>query len=442
VSGRSRHPGPRLSFEAAIEMILAHSRHGRRTAELPIQAAAEFALAEEIRSTVDMPPFDRAAMDGFAFRHADPTPTDGFRVVASIAAGKPSSLTRPLARGECAKIMTGAPVPDGADTVIPVEDTSGFQSIGELVHFRAIPSRGMHIAPRGQDLASGATVLEEGRLLHAQEIALLATMGRGIARAYAGPTIAFAATGDELREPGEATEFGGIHNSNAYSLWSQILASHSTPQYLGIVRDELPALRSAIARGLEADILVLSGGISMGEHDHVPAVLEELGVRILFRKVRVRPGQPTLFGLRESGERGANGSSGQHASDGGGRGAGHGGEHRTLVFGLPGNPISTLFAFDQYVLPAVRSFRGHPSPLTPLYHGRLTEDVKKRIDYLTLTACRSEWDGEGFRLQPLVAHGSADLFAIRGADVLALLPEALDRVPAGTTVPFRRLYQP
>ncbi len=426
----SRQP---LSFTEAIDAVVAHAVAGRQTIQRPIHAAAGWVLAEEIRSNSDIPAFDRAAMDGFAFRHTGQSAGSRFRLVASAAAGSPVQLARPLAPDECVKIMTGAPLPEGADTVIPVEDTSGFDAPDGFVAFNALPAPGANRAPRGQSLRRDQVVLPAGQLLAPQEIAMLAAVGCATVRVHAGPRIAFAATGQELREPGQSLPPGCIHNSNAYALWSQILAARAVPQYLGILPDQLEPLRVAIAKGLQADLLILSGGISMGELDLVPRVLEELGVRIVFRKLRVRPGRPTLFGVLEHGAP-------QPTADG--LAASDESTDRTLVFGLPGNPISTLFAFDQYVLPAVRIFRRHPRPIAPIFHGRLTATVRKRPGCLTLTACRSEWDGNGFRLHPLITHGSADIFAIRDADVVALLPAEPDAVAADARVEFRRLYEP
>jgi molybdopterin molybdotransferase len=399
----------RLTYAAALETILGRCEHGRRVVAVPIREAAGLVLAEEIRSDVDMPAFDRAAMDGFAFRHADAAAGGELRVAGTVAAGDASEVR--LGPGECARIMTGAPVPADADTVIPVEET--VSPTRETVRFVSVPARGSHIAPRGQDARREAVVLSEGRMLRAPEIAILASVGLRAAPVYAGPAIAFAATGEELVEPGEPLRPGAIRNANAHALWSQIATARATPHYLGILPDRIEPLRAGIAAGLERDILVLSGGVSMGEFDLVPQVLEDLGVRILFRRLQVRPGQPTVFGVR-----------------------GH-----TLVFGLPGNPISTLLAFDQYVAPAVRVFRGHPQPLPPVLQGELTGAVRKSAAFLMLTLCVARWSEGRYLLDPIRSHGSADIFAATGADAVAYLPAGVSEVAAGTRVDFRRLFQ-
>jgi molybdopterin molybdotransferase len=316
--------------------------------------------------------------------------------------------------------MTGAPVPADADTVVPVEETDAAPrgASADRVTLRAVPDRGSHIAPRGQDLRRDQVVLTEGRLLQAQEIAILASVGRRAVSVYLGPAIAFAATGEELVEPGEPLRPGAIRNANAYALWSQILTARGAPHYLGILRDRPETLREKLAEGLARDVLVISGGVSMGAFDLVPQVLEELGVRIHFRRLLVRPGQPTVFGVSERGG------------------------DRTLVFGLPGNPISTLLAFDQYVAPAARVFRGHPEPLVPVRQGELTGAVRKRAGVLTLVPCVARWAEGACRLEPLRFHGSADIFATTGANAVAYLPAEVEEAPAGARVDFRLLYQP
>jgi len=408
----------RFTFAEAVTAILEASRHGRRVVAVPIREAAGLVLAEEARSDLDMPAFDRAAMDGFAFRHADATdPAIAFRVVATIAAGEWRELR--LGAGECVAIMTGAPVPEGADTVIPIEETSAPHpgAAPETVRFTAVPAKGSHIAPRGEDVRRGQVVLAEGTQLQAQEIAILASVGYRSVPVYAGPAIAYAATGEELVEPGEPLRPGAIRNANAYALGSQILTARAQPHYLGVLRDRPEELRERITEGLTRDMLVLSGGISMGEFDYVPQVLEALGVRIVFRKLLVRPGQPTLFGVRD------------HAG------------RRTLVFGLPGNPISTWLAFDQYVAPAVRVFRGHPRPLAPVLQGELTGAMRKRAALLALAPCLARWADGRYLLDPRRSHGSGDIFAAAGANAVAYLPAGIEEIAAGTRVDFRMLHQ-
>jgi molybdopterin molybdotransferase len=259
----------------------------------------------------------------------------------------------------------------------------------------------------------GDVVAAAGQVIRAPLVSILASAGRQQVRVHAGPRIAFAATGDEVAEPGEPLPPGRIFNANAPTLRAQILAAKGRPHYLGVLRDRVDELRQAIEAGLEHDLLILSGGVSMGVFDHVPAVLRELGVQLHFQKLYVKPGRPTVFGTRG----------------------------RTLVFGLPGNPISTLYAFDQYVAPAIRAYRRHPRPLTPRYRGELTETVRKQAGRLLLLPCACAWVDDRFLLTPIRTHGSADVFAIGQVEALALVPAGMEEVEKGTAVAFRRLFE-
>lgn len=411
--------GPPVSFEEAQRLILEKATEGAQIARLPVAEADGYVLAEDVRSPLNMPAFNKSAMDGFAFRHRDHADGDTFRITTTVAAGDAPGGT--IEAGECIRIMTGAPVPDDADTVVPIEETSAMGATEgpksaegeEEVRFHSVPPRGANIAPLGQDVREGDVVLKAGHLLRPQEICILAAMGRAEIAVHLGPTIAFAGTGEELVEPGGTLAPGQIFNSNAYNLWAQILHAKGRPYYLGILPDQLPALREKISDGLSYDMLVLSGGVSMGRFDYIPQVFIELGVELYFQKLLVQPGRPTVFGRRD----------------------------RTLVFGLPGNPISTLYAFDQYVAPAVRFFRRHPRPQAVRLTGELTETVTKRAGRLNLVPCKAEWSEGRYILAPLKTSGSADIFSIAGADALALIPAGVEEVSKGQMVSFRRLYE-
>jgi molybdopterin molybdotransferase len=398
-----------VEYEEARRLILERVVSGRSSEDVPIVESLGYVLAEDVRSPINMPAFNRAAMDGFAFRHADTEEGDTYVVTASLAAGEAYDIE--IGRGQCVQIMTGAPVPAGADTVIPVEKTEALEE--DKIRFLSVPSRGMNIAFKGEDVQVGKKVLPTGHLIRSQEIAILAGLGRPTVRIYSGPQVAFAATGEELVEPGGKLQPGRIYNSNAYSLWSQVLRAGAKPHYLGVIRDNRKDLRQKIRKGLGSDILILSGGVSMGRFDLVPEILSELGVEILFSRLLVKPGQPTVFGVR--------------------------GE--TLVFGLPGNPIATTYAFDQYVAPAVRSFRKHPQPLPTRYQGELTESVRTKTGFVYLIPCATEWRDARYYLTPFKPHGSADIFGIAGADALAQIPSEVEQADAGETVSFHKLYE-
>ncbi|MFH1278906.1 MAG: gephyrin-like molybdotransferase Glp [Candidatus Eisenbacteria bacterium] len=394
------------TFDEAIRIIGEKSVEGDRTAEIEITAATGYVLAEEVVSDIDMPRFDRAMMDGFAIRRSDSPVRSFHRIVGTISAG--DSLSVPLAEGECARIMTGAPLPEAADTVVPQEES---EEEGEWVRFMRLPPRGAHISPMGEDVRAGDVVLRRGTLLGPPGIGILAAAGRQTARVFAPPAVAFAATGEELVEPGEVLGPGRIWNSNAYMLQSQIAEARALPHYLGIARDREDDLRAKVTEGLGYDMLVISGGVSMGRCDLVPPLLAECGVRVFFRHVRVKPGYPTLFGARG----------------------------KTLVFGLAGNPIATLFGFELYVRPVIRAFLRHPKPLAAFLRGELTESVTKREGRTSLAPCICEREDGRFLLTPIRTHGSADLFAVAGADSIAVLPEEKGTMGKGAVVRFCRI---
>jgi len=407
-----------VSYEEALDILRQHAVAGTETLEVSLTEASGHVLAEDVIADIDMPRFDKAAMDGYAYRHGEAAGRAALRIVTTIAAGDTPGAS--IATGECARIMTGAPVPAGADTVVPIEETSYVDQAGQpvaeetpWVRFHAEPERGSHIASRGEDLRSGTVVLRDGHLIRHQSVAILASVGRTKVRVHAGPSIAFAATGEELVEPGLSLTSGKIYNSNAWTVWSQILAAKGRPHYLGIIRDQVEDLRSKVAAGLEHDMLIFSGGVSTGRFDYVPRVLAESGVELHFNKLMVKPGRPLVFGSRG----------------------------RTLVFGLPGNPVSTLYAFDSYVAPTVRVFRHHPRPQAIRYHGELTETVRNKSGRLLLQPCRCDWNGETYLLTPIHTHGSADIFAVADATALALIPAGLEAVEKGKMVGFRMLYE-
>jgi molybdopterin molybdotransferase len=394
------------TLDEALRIIRDHAIVGSETVSTEVRRAAGLVLAEDVASDMDMPAFDRAMMDGFAYRHRDVATHETMHIVATVAAGE--EFTGDLAPGECVRIMTGAPVPSDADTVIPVEET---REEGDRVRFEAPPPEGHHISPRGEDLVTGAVVLREGQLLGSAEVGVLAAVGRRSVRVYGPPRVAYLSTGDELLEPGEPLRPGMIRSSNSSAVHAQILALRALPHDLGIARDVEDDLREKIGRGLEHDMLLLSGGVSRGRYDLVPDVLEKLGVQLLFHRLLVKPGHPTLFGVRD----------------------------RALVYGLPGNPIAALFAFELYAAPAIRAFMRHPRPSTTRYLGELTESITKRPGKETLVPCFTEWRDAGFLVRPIRTHGSADIFGMTGANAIAILPADVGHFEAGRPVPFCRL---
>ncbi len=397
-----------IAFEDAQRLVLEKAVRGTRTMTVPVVDAVGLVAAEDVISRVEMPRFNRAAMDGFAVRHEEVDTERAFKVAATVAAGESGEVS--VGEGECVRIMTGAPVPEGLDTVIPFEDAF---SDGQVVRFQSMPQRGANVARRGEDIAEGAVAVEEGTLIRPREVSVLAAVGRTEVRVFEPPTAAVLVTGEEIVDaPGELSS-GRIWNSNGPAMAAYLKAEGARVIDLGIAGDTKDALEAALAHGLEeADVVVVSGGVSAGDYDLVPGVLESLGVERIFHGIMVKPGKPTFFGRK--GER--------------------------LVFGLAGNPVSVLFALDQMVIPAVRVFKHHPQPVSPRMQGELTETVRKKTGRLLLLPCLCEWRRDRFLLTPVRTHGSADIFSLGEAGAIAYIAAGVERVEKGSAVPFRMLY--
>jgi len=378
-----------ISPHEALQIVLAEARR-LEAVLVPLADALGGVLAEAAVADSDLPPFNKSAMDGYAVRAADVArlPAE-LAVTEELPAGQ--SPTRPLEPGTCAKIMTGAPVPPGADLVVPVEDTER-PTDGRVRILRVAPGR-PHICPRGEDVRRGEAVLEAGRVLRPQEIGLLASVGCDRAAIYRRPRVAVLATGEELVPVSAVPGPGQIRNINSSSLLACCRAAGAAADDLGVARDERADLRAKIADGLTRDVLVVSGGVSMGEWDFVPKVFEEAGVAVRFATVSMKPGKPTVFGTC------------------GGR----------LVFGLPGNPVSTLVGFRFFVRPALRKMMGHPDPAPQLLDARLLAPVKAKDERTTFVPALLRYAADGWSATPLSTHGPADLVGFSKADGLIIL---------------------
>ena len=343
-------------------------------------------LAEDVRSDVDMPPFHKAMMDGFAVVAAD---TRGTPVVLPLIEEIPAGRApkKRVTRGSCSRIMTGAPMPRGADAVVQVEHTEPAE--GGVRILRGVV-RGKHVAPRGEDARRGRKVLSKGHVVRAAEIGILATVGRVKVRVYRRPTCAVLVTGDELVAPGRRPGPGQIRNSNGFSLSAQLREMGLEARDLGVAGDDRSVLRRKIRRGLKNDVLVLSGGISAGKWDLVIPSLEAEGVRRSVYQVLIKPGRPFFVGTKG----------------------------RTRVFAMPGNPVSAFVIFEVFVLPFLRRMMGWRDAERPVRNLKLGEAVRKKLPRMQYLPARIE-NGTA---TPLTWHGSADLFALADADGFVIVP--------------------
>jgi molybdopterin molybdotransferase len=371
---------------------------------VPLVAAAGRVVAEPAAARVDLPPFDSSAMDGFAVRSAD---TPGrLPVVARIAAGRPAP--RELQEGEAMAIATGGVVPGGADAVIPIEyvvDHDNAVEISEPV------DSGANVRPRGGDVRSGETMVAAGTRLAAAQIGALAAAGVADITSARRPHAAVLATGSELRPPGTELRPGEIYDANGVILATQLASAGAEVERLEPVADDEAAHRRALETGLRADVLVSSGGVSVGPHDLVRSVGAELGVEEVLWGVAVKPGKPLWFGVRD----------------------------RTLVFGVPGNPVSALVCFELFVRPAVLALQGAGSPLPRFEPGTLSRAVRRNPARTELVRARSSVGDGAVEVEPLTGQESHMIARAAGADVLVLVPAGDGELAAGAAVSFLRL---
>jgi molybdopterin molybdotransferase len=355
-------------------------------------------------------------MDGFAVRDADIVP-DGVTeldVVVDLAAGDVTAL--PIPPGCCARIMTGAPLPAGADAVVPVEcalDGTAGTHAGGRVRLRDGRYRaGQHVARRGTAFRRGAVVLPEGTVLTPAAIGLAVEAGATHVVVAAPPRVAILATGSELVPPDSIPAHGQTRNSNGPMIAAAVRAAGGEAVALGSVGDRPEAIRAAVAMGLAADILVLSGGVSAGDLDLVPEAFAACGVAEVFHKVRMKPGKPVWFGRRARGD------------------------GQTLVFGLPGNPASSLVCFELFVRPALVILRGLAPRHwhLPRVRGVLSAAARGAGDRPVYAPCRVHAAGTGYAVEPLAWSGSSDLVGLAVAEGLMVLPAGSGTLPAGTEV--------
>jgi molybdopterin molybdotransferase len=392
-----------LSIEEAQELVLARVEP-LPTETVSVEDAVGRVLAEPASAAIDLPPFDSSAMDGFALR-SDDTPGT-LPVPFRIAAGAPAE--RSLAPGEAMGIATGGAVPKGADAVIPLEyvvDNDNTIEIAEVV------KAGANIRLTGGDLRRGAVVVEAGVRLGGAQVAALSAAGVAEVRVSQRPRAAVLATGSELRHPGEPLEPGQIYDANGVLIEAQLASAGAAVERLSTVTDDEDAHRTALELGLGADVLVTSGGVSVGPHDLVRRIEAELGVEEVFWGVSVKPGKPISFGVREG----------------------------RLVFGLPGNPVSVLVGFELFVRPAVLALQGVVDPLPRFERGRLGGELERNPGRDELVRGRLSFDDEGPLVEPLPGRESHMIARAALADALVLVRRGEDRLHPGDSIEFLRL---
>lgn len=392
-----------VSVDEARRLVLDAVPGPMLAEHVPLAGALGRTLAGAIVSRDHVPPFDNAAMDGFAVRTADfAGGTATLKVLGEVAAGGvPAESVRP---GTCLRIMTGAPFPAGADAVAPVEWTEGD---GGRVQINRVPTPGQHVRRAGEDVQPGDEMVEAGIVVTPPVVGMAATLGVPTLAVRALPRVAVVATGDELVDVGAMPGPGQIRDSNGPALAAQVISAGGTVLGPFHARDNAAHARTTLEPTLDADVLLVSGGVSMGDYDIVKEVLDGLGVTWHVWKVRQRPGKPLAFGTRNG----------------------------TLVFGLPGNPVSSAVCFEQYVRPALAALLGRRTVLRPRVPAVLAEAVSKAAGLHHFVRGLFETDDAGvLRVRPTGAQGSGLYSSMLHADGLIHLPEPMDHPAAGTRV--------
>jgi molybdopterin molybdotransferase len=400
-----------LEVRAALRRIV-HAVEPVASEQVDLSNALTRVLAEAVISPIDQPPWDNSAMDGYAVRSDDVRGCDDahpctLQVIERVPAG--GFPERSVGRGEATSIMTGAPIPRGADSVIRVEHTRA-ESAERVLIFNDMDA-GRNLRFKGEDLRRGDIVLTAGRVLRAAEIGLLATVGAKTVRVMRRPVAAILSTGDELADLDDYEQvLSGrkIVNSNAHALAAAVAATGATANVLGIARDDADSLHEHIARAQGSDLLITTAGASVGDHDLVKDVLEAIGFELEFWRVRMRPGSPFSFGWLKLGE------------------------HRIPVFGLPGNPVSALVTFELLVRPALRRMLGRADVYTPTIRVRAADRIPSKSGLTHFLRVRLKREQNGEWLARLTgAQGSGLITSMAEADALLIVPEDREGIEAG-----------
>jgi molybdopterin molybdotransferase len=393
-----------LTFEEARRKVIdqvGRMRGPRASATVSVWDALGLVVAQEVKTDRQYPPFNRSTRDGYAVRSNEVKPGTQLKCAGEIKAG--DTVTEALATGTCVQIMTGAAVPTGADAVVMIEYT---QREGEQVRFERAAQSGQNVVPRGSEARVGQTILKPGMRLGFAELALAAQVGATQLQCAKRPRVAILSTGDEVvlidQQPGPFQ----IRNSNSVSLAAQVRIAGGEPVVLGNAADRVEDLGEEIERGLKEDALVLTGGVSMGKYDLVESVLKALGAEFFFDAVAIRPGKPAVFAIC----------------------------HGKPVFGLPGNPVSTMVTFQLFVEPAIDLLRGADAHPLPLVEAQLMEPLNERPGLTHFLPARIEWHGIEPRVSALKWQGSGDIAALAGANCFLVVPAEREKISSGERV--------
>jgi molybdopterin molybdotransferase len=393
-----------LSYEQARNKVIEEvgRRKGPRvTAVVGVWDALGLVLAQEVKTDREYPPFDRSTRDGYAVRAKEAVPGAQLKCVGEIKAG--DTVRESLAAGTCLQIMTGAAVPAGADAVVMIEYTN---REGDLVRYERAAQPGQNIVPRGSEASAAQTILTPGMRLGYAELALAAQAGAVQLECARRPRVAILSTGDEVVLIDETPGPFQIRNSNSVSLAAQVRIAGGEPVVLGNAADRIDDLGEKIERGMKEDALVLSGGVSMGKYDLVESALKAMGAEFFFDAVAIRPGKPAVFGMSQG----------------------------KPVFGLPGNPVSTMVTFELFVAPAIDLLSGAEARALPLVEARLAEAMKEKAGLTHFLPARVKWRGAVPEVKAVRWQGSGDITALAKANCFLVVPADREKIEVGESV--------
>ncbi len=394
-----------IDYEEALGKVLEKARL-LPVETVPLSKALGRTLGRPVRADQDVPPFDKATMDGYAVRASETRiPPDVDWIELDVAGDLPAGRTsaKPLKPGQALRIMTGAPLPRGADAVVMVEDT---ESAGSKVRiFRGVRP-GMNTGAAGEDVGKGEVVLERGAVIGPAEVGMLAALGRAAVPAVRSPRVAVIATGDEIVEPGVKPARGQIRNSNGHALTALARRAGADASYLGIARDRAASLEGKLRRARDADIIVLSGGVSVGDYDLVRDQLRKTGVKPVFWGVRIKPGKPVFFGLKG----------------------------RRLIFGLPGNPTSAMVTFFLFVRPAVERMLGRKKNGPRSRRALLQAGLVLKPGRLQFLRGNIVGGGPSILVEPFSNQKSGVLRSMVESRVLIVVPPEVSRLEKGQEI--------
>jgi molybdenum cofactor synthesis domain-containing protein len=391
-----------IDHPEAVRLVLENT-HRLAAEDVPLVEARGLALAQDLKARFDSPPFDNSAVDGYALRSADAEAGRVFRVVDEAPAGRPAAKS--VGEGEAIKIFTGGVIPEGADAVVMVENTSGWDEEFEL---NKAASPGQNVRGSGEDVREGEVILRAGTEVGPPEIALAATQGYGALPVHRRPEVVVLSTGTELVEPGERElEPGEIYDSNSFAVMAQSQEIGARARRISAASDDAAAIRDAVGEALRtADMVVTSGGVSVGEKDLVKGTMLELGVEQVFWGVKFKPGKPLFFGVRDG----------------------------ASVFGLPGNPVSAMVCFELFVRPALVKMMGREDRGRPRIQVYFEEAVKNSFGRMHAMRVSLEQTEKGWLARSVGAQGSGLVSSLTKADALALVGPGSEGVRAGEPV--------